>query len=445
MSKKNGGGAQKLDLGIQAILNRSESTANSGGDSPRVETAPTTIFTLEDADGEFSPEYTNLAHTKQWGILVSKAESAISAGSDVEARLWWIRGHLGALSLPVSLLAAPFETVCRQLVSDQKVADLYKPLVVEIGQIMRERLRGVGDRRQEHAVMLALHQLGLDESKEVERPSWGRVPSVAPRFELGEPAQGEKAPASESVSVKPGRKPVTIFVVALLVLALGALVGRILQRQLSGAAVYVASEAMVATQTAAVLKPPLVEPRAALSNLGALYYSLSETGTAIPENKDRPAEPNPPTTTQQPIPARQPDSKVAAVEKPAAGRKDVVNTDGPVEGQEFRRGIERGVSQQARLPEPGYELQPKPIPSSGYPEVGGVLLGEVKSVLVPTNVLDSPSYRARIIAKLKEGDKVSVEARVGRWVRIRSKRGKTGYVFAQDVGELEDFRSPGTP
>jgi uncharacterized protein YgiM (DUF1202 family) len=76
------------------------------------------------------------------------------------------------------------------------------------------------------------------------------------------------------------------------------------------------------------------------------------------------------------------------------------------------------------------------------PEIGGSLLGEIKAVIVDTNVVDHPSYEARIIAKLREGDKVSVEARAGRWVRIRSRQGKTGYVFAQDIGELEDFRLP---
>lgn len=443
MSKKKDGGAQKLDLGIQAILDRAQSAEGSAQTTPEQALHPTTIFTLDDTDGEFSPEYSNLAQTKQWGILVSRAESAISGGSDVEARLWWIRGHLGALSLPVSLLAAPFETVCRQLFTDPKLAELYKPLVVEIGQIMRERLRGVGDRRQEHAVMLALHQLGLFDPDESERPSWGRVPSVAPRFELGVPNPTQSSTTPVAVAGKPGRKTSWILLVVLLVVSLAVLGVVAFQRHFADAPVVVASESMLPIETAAVLRPPVVEPRGALSNLGALYYSLSESGT--PAVKDRPAEPDAASKTERQNGQRQPEARVAAVEKPAATDKDVVNTDGPVEGQEFRSGVERAAPQEARLPDPTYGHQPKPSLSPQHPEIGGVVLGEVKSVLVSTNVLDSPSYRARIIAKLREGDKVSVEARVGRWVRIRSKRGKTGYIFAQDIGELEDFRSSGAP
>jgi hypothetical protein len=445
MSKKNGGGAQKLDLGIQAILARSEPSQNFPHAQPDSQEHPTTILTLDEDGVEFSQEFTTLAQAKQWGILVSKAESAISAGDDIEARLWWIRAHLGGLSLPVSLLAAPFQTVCRQMAADPKLTELYKLLVIEIGEIMRERLRGVGDKRQEHAVIAALQQLGLCDPDETKRQGWSKVPSVAPRFELGEPKPPQASAVSAPMAVKPGRKVSPLLIVMLLVAVSGLLVGVLLQRYWRAESVLVASESMLPVETVAALRPPLVEPRAALSNLGALYYSLSDSGSAAPVINDRPAKPDSSGAPPQEASTRLPETRVAAVEKPASGSKDVVNTGGPVEGPEFRRGVERNGSQEARLPDPMYEPQAKPLPSAGFPEVGGVVLGEVKSVLVQTSVLDSPSYRARIIAKLREGDKVSVEARVGRWVRIRSRKGRTGYVFAQDIGEPEDFRSPGNP
>jgi hypothetical protein len=345
----------------------------------------------------------------------------------------------------VSLLAAPFQTVCRQLLSDPKLAEIYKLLVIEIGEIMRERLRGVGDKRQEHSVIMALQQLGLCGPEESQRQGWSKVPSVAPRFELGEPklSQAVTAPSPEAGVSR--RKVPLIFVVSILLLVFGLLVGLLMRRYWNGASVVVASESMLAVETAVALRPPVVEPRAALSNLDVVNYSLSDSGTAAPVVKNRPAEPDSAGVGLQPAPTKLSEARVAAVEKPSAGKTDFVNTDGPVEGAAFRSGVDRAGSQEARLPDPMYDHQPKSVPSAGYPEVGGVILGEVKSVLVQTNVLDSPSYRARIIAKLREGDKVSVEARIGSWVRIRSKRGKTGYVFAQDVGELEDFRSPGPP
>ena len=70
-----------------------------------------------------------------------------------------------------------------------------------------------------------------------------------------------------------------------------------------------------------------------------------------------------------------------------------------------------------------------------------VVAGEVKSVLVRTEVFSAPNYEARPLGTLEPGDRVSVEGRAGQWVRIRSRKGRAGYVFAQDIGELEDFRS----
>jgi hypothetical protein len=124
----------------------------------------------------------------------------------------------------------------------------------------------------------------------------------------------------------------------------------------------------------------------------------------------------------------------------SARPKERINTTGPVEGSEFRDGVERRSVQEPRLPsESGSQIQQNSGTSSPKVEIDGILMGEAKSVLVATNVLASPSYHARIIARLREGDKVSVEARVGQWVRIRSRKGKTGFIFAQDVGEPEDF------
>jgi hypothetical protein len=38
-----------------------------------------------------------------------------------------------------------------------------------------------------------------------------------------------------------------------------------------------------------------------------------------------------------------------------------------------------------------------------------------------------------VIGQLEPGDRVLVEGRVGRWLRLRSKKGRGGYVLATDV------------
>jgi len=80
------------------------------------------------------------------------------------------------------------------------------------------------------------------------------------------------------------------------------------------------------------------------------------------------------------------------------------------------------------------------LPASSYPDGSLNIGGEVKSAIAAIDVYQSPDYSARVIARLAAGDKVSVEGRVGDWLRIRSRRGRAGFVIAQDVGEPEDFR-----
>ncbi|MFO0001434.1 MAG: hypothetical protein ACK559_09900, partial [bacterium] len=56
----------------------------------------------------------------------------------------------------------------------------------EIGDIMIERLHGVGDRRQEHSVRIVLCQLGILELDDKSARTYGKVPPKVPRFELGD-------------------------------------------------------------------------------------------------------------------------------------------------------------------------------------------------------------------------------------------------------------------
>jgi hypothetical protein len=448
MSKKNNNQASSLDLGLGAIL------ADAGASqerSPQAEVSkPTEIITLDDAAGELRNELSTLAQAKQWGVLVSKAETAISSEEDFEARLWWIRGHLGALSLPVSLLAAPFETLCRQLKTRTDLRKSLSDLLGEVGQIMLERLKGVGDRRQEHGVRHALTQLGL--LVENRGPAGGTetIPPKVPRFELGTPAdEGDlsKVPAGLLPRRKLSGARWVIF--GALATFLTAALGLYYQYKYSDAAdVVVASEAFVQSESASAQISPVVSARAAAGSLGALYYSITEaTPGALSASSPKPpapggapmgggvsgsnAAPNRPAAQDKPIASEQQPDR-------ARGAKEQVNTAGPVEGVEFRDGVERRSMQEPRLPGASTGEVQSP-PEASAPEIDGALQDQVKSVLVPTNVLANPSYHARVIARLREGDKVSVEARVGQWVRIRSRKGKTGFIFAQDVGESEDF------
>jgi hypothetical protein len=447
MSKKNNNGAPALDLGLEALLSQSAAAPTGALEGQSGEKLPTAIFTLDDDAGELHSEFSQLAQSRQWGVLVSKAESAIASDEDWEARLWWIRGHLGALTLPVSLLAAPFETICRQLETRGELGDFAKSLVVEIGAMMLDRLKAVGDRRQEHAVRVAMQSLGLLESSTSDRSSRSRTPTIAPRFELGAPVNDVAmvVPNSADEPRQP-HKPRYIALGLALALLLVVGVGVWWQRSLLAGEVQGVAESWVVSHAELLQQPPQLEARPVSSNLGALFYSLSES-TTPPVVEQRPVAPGAPSavtaTVERPTVPRLPSDKPA----PAAqsGTKESVNTDGPLEGQEFRRGVERSGSARApRLPEAipdqsGRSFPDTVSPDAASPDAVTLPPSDVKSVLVTTNVVAAPSYGARIIARLRAGDRVAVEGRVGSWFRIRSRRGKPGFVFAQDLGEGDDF------
>jgi len=443
MAEKKGS-TKELNLGLTELL--SKVNAESGHSAPP-QNLKTSIFTVEDDLGGLNPELSKLAESRQWGMLVSRAENSISSEEDIEARLWWIRGHLGAFTLPVSLLAAPFETVCRHLVGDSRT-QLFGDLVREIGSLMLVRLRDVGDRRQEYSVGLALSRLGLVDSSKAVQATYGKVPPKVQQFELGEPvahlsaevAHTEKRPSY--ANGRGGRWSARVLVAAVILLLLAS-VGAGWRHFNREPVVLTAQEGFVDAGSVPGLQPPAVVARPVSSNLGALFYSIDKGGSGDNQPPQQPADPlsGAKDISRSDVPAKE--SRKPTEERPPVpeqrANKERVKTDGPIEGPDFTRGVDRNSPPPAKLPDVIVEPDLKPVPNNSYPDGSLNVGGEMKSAIVRTDVFDSPSYHARVIARLVPGDKVSVEGRVGQWFRIRSRRGRAGFVFAQDIGEIEEF------
>jgi hypothetical protein len=450
---------KELNLGLTELLARAiadgAAQALPGETTPKLETA---IVTLEDDIQTLNSELSRLAESGEWGMLVGRAESAIASEEDIEARLWWIRGHLGAFTLPVSLLAAPFETVCRQLVGDSRV-EIFADLIREIGEIALVRLHDVGDRRQEYAVRLALCKLGILDATEMSGKGYGRNPPKVPRFELG--TVSVEQPAATAVVQRPGRNKTVRVAGVLLALLCSLVTGVFLLRE--GSPIHqpllTAPEDLLVMNEVPGMMPPGVVGRPVSSSLGALYYSLdkdagdvskvaAQTVAAGAQEKKGERKGGLRHVATEQV-REQVAARASQSERPPAPEdrkpREVVRTDGPIEGPDFARGIERQQVPQPRLPEVIPPAEPKPLPNLSYPDGSINVGGEIKSTLVRTDVFDSPSYQARPIARLEPGDKVSVEGRVGQWLRIRSRRGRAGFVYAQDIGELEEFNVDSSP
>lgn len=439
MTDKRKPGEQIVNLGLSEILARAEAPS---GVEPAAARGETSVYALTDGDLAFEREFFSLAEAKKWGVLVSRAEQTISNEEDIEARLWWIRGHLGALTLPVSLLAAPFETVCRQLKPDE-VTDVYRNLIAEIGQIMLTRLNDVGDTRQAVRVHDTLQAVGVlsgpSSSKE-------RIPSRAPVFAPRNVA--EATPSAEPLLRAESRSRSSVKMM------LGG--GVLLVALLTGAlflwdegSVFIVSDTLLPQSSALTQELPMVQAREVSGSLGALYYSLSTEKQA---DSDKPVATPPVVSPRESL--SPPDVSTApksseAKRAPTRKEKEVVRTDGPVEQRELIPPKPSAVAVEPQLPAADLALRGDGTgvtdgqTRSNFPDGVAATSSGVKVVLVRTHVLVTGSHHARVLSILEPGDRVQVEGTFGRWLRIRSKKGKVGYVFAGDVGEVEDFTSTG--
>ena len=441
MSDRDKNQASSLDIGLSEILSRADQgSRNAAGDKSPIR-PPTEILSLDSHDVSLEGEFVALAAEKKWGVLVSRAEQNFNHGDDVEARLWWIRGHLGAFSLPVSLLAAPFESLCRQL-QGQSVLHTYRNLIVEIAEIMLGRLKEVGDRRQEYSLRVALHHVGLREFAAEGKKEKTFVPTRAHEFTLGEPTPQESSATVAKIEEKTVRGTTlrVIAVVGVFFLVVG---GYFIFQAFETGEASLASEDFVIDRPVPTLMRPMVRAREIVGTLGALVYSLQRTNTEQPPTQSTQVAPKVVEKAAVSTSVSKSDqASTPAADSPEPPRKnphEVVKTDGPVEGAEFRRGVERSGADRARLPDVIPEVDVSPVPGASYPDGSAVLPGVVKSVITRTEVFSSAGYGARVIGRLEAGDKVSVEGQVGRWLRIRSRQGRAGFVYAQDIGELEDF------
>jgi hypothetical protein len=432
-------GNKPLDLGIAAIL-----SAREGEDEAISSvTAPTATPPSPEPEPAKRAEsqYEKLARGGKWRELVQVTDSEIGRAGEsadpIDARLWWIRGHLEAGSMPVSFLAAPLEAVCRRLKKGGVPEDL-APWLVSTAEAVVSRLeRQLGS--AEHvaslrAAMLACgyplegHSEATGAAQGAQRPAGGA--GSASREQRGPTEFSAAAGAAEGVSTRApqleGRWQ-RKTVLACGALALASVGYGLVWWGSVGlfAATVPAAEGFVRDARPLEQLNPVLERRDPVGSLGALFYTIDTKGST-PSNGG--AGPVASATDSAGGPERGGRSPVAARNR----GKERINTRSPVESPELQERLRR---RERREPADRGRREPIPIPNSGS---GGDPFdpGGVFRVLTRTSVLAAPSYSAEVVGKLEPGDRVFVEARLGRWVRLRSKRGRGGFVLADDVSEI---------
>jgi hypothetical protein len=446
-----------VDLGLSALLSgHAAQPEHSSPIGPSTDEPHDSTDTSADAAIEQRQlsECEVLFREKGWGELVKLAEAKLAVSDEPEFRLWWVRGHLGAFSMPVSFLAAPLEAVCRRA-RDNQLAESLRPVLEETGLLALHRLKEVGARDQVESLRDSLFDAGVIDSASEPQP----FPASATRRADSAPLPDESLPSPNRLAATiPGeRRGQPVRRVA--AFAVGVIVAGVIGRwawtwlhTVFRVPVVIAAENFVSEPFAVDQLIPPLERRDPVGSLSALFYSIETPEAVVPAaQKDAPpagdGQGGGQVTTQTMHPPVGAASRAPTTqERPpsAEGRKEQINTRSPVEGPEVKERLRRRETHHPPEPARG-PFSGVPEPSSSPPVMENRSTdvfdpGGVYRVLVRTSVLEHPSYSADVVGTLEPGDRVFVESKMGRWVRLRSKRGRGGFVLAEDVAEVYQDR-----
>ncbi|MBN8548169.1 MAG: hypothetical protein J0M12_02515 [Deltaproteobacteria bacterium] len=482
--------SSRLDLGLSSILSSFSESDSSSPSTPAstslasAEGQPNFILvgvngvaltsTLSSPPVKQKSQFEVLAEGEQWAELAQLCETHISKqgesrGKDarevIEARLWWIKSNLVNGGVPMSILAAPLESVSASIAElhsssaalseDERTlvsfcADLLKEVA---GRLVKNAEAALGLNFLERAYALDSTcgpQLRAALEPEIARlrnnPRFERdskLKARVARFEdLLRTLKQHKVEVAEATREKPqqqaaenpassastrSRRPLYLAVALMLALAIAAGLWTKAPSYLGRERLARASKTILSPSEPRLLIPEV--PRVSgLSSLDALYYDIDNSSRT--ESRKRPAPVEPQVAADASVVPSVKDSVVTQA-------KVQVDTSGPLEGPEFQNLKAEDLDpSDGRRDDLFRGLTSGPSQSSGG--LQGLPVEKFDSdklylVLTKTNVMARPSFHTAALAELESGDKVLVESKVGPWLKLRSKHGQAGYILAQDA------------
>ena len=429
MTKKANMLQSNLDLGLTGLLEPIQDSA-----AVAHEEQADCLVVIEP---EVTDSFQKLAREQQWPELIACAETAIASGDSAVARLWWLRAQLAMKSMPISLLVPPLATLCRCVVAHGEMSELRSALL-EIATLMNDRLEEQSDDvcRQELADIVTNFDLsGTELQSPAEDSSFGlrEVNRAA--------TEGTKSGLNVNVDCDSGRRRILpILMLGLMVVAFVLFKVPVeklpwlesLKKPVSPTLV---ADPMLKEQNESVsFDMPDVFRRVDVSGLGALKYDFSDDDVAD-KHEGKGMKPAQKKSIEQ---KKQPSLTIDSPNERGA-RKETIDTSGPIEGFEFHNGIEAGRKMPVAAKLPVYSTKERLLDGGVLPNPFG---NQHMMVIDATRVYRRRNVSSEVLGQLLIGDKILVEGKYGGWARIRSKKGRTGYVAVDSLGALEDFTAP---
>ena len=497
LSTRDGSGDDKeksgIDLGLSSLLSLQKDVAPMKL-PPQSEESPSSPQSALSSITELG----KLAAAKDWDELLKVSEFQLTVSQSIEARAWWVYAHLKRKSMPTAFLAAPFENLLLGNLSG--ISEHDRELLSKVGSLLSERLAASDEQGLAGVIREKLKAQKL--TFVPQSPITGELNTLAAKTvdstdEHGIVANGiasrnmtseavhlanltglqhlvtQATISQETASSKitavgqtrergqgASKKFLVVGGACATCMALGfVMFYRDALTNFTSLPVSVASEEFYTTKNPVELLAPELKRRDIVGSLTALFYSIEGTPTAVAAA----------STTQHPTTAPQPStipsdtSHLGTAPPPSSnvpvvpGGLEKVITDGPVEPESVRGRIQ-GRRELPRLPtvekprrdttsgskadknspfgkKPRDEIVmgiPEPDPSDGIRY----------QVMARTMVLSEPHQTATSVGRLLPGDIIIVERRIGDWLKLRSIKGRPGYVLAQDVAgaPYEEYR-----
>lgn len=463
-----------LDLGLEELLRATEAEkiaeepANTVAEPAAAESNPE-----PDTSADEPPDpYRLLADEGRWRELADLSEEklALDPEGDLPARLWWIKSQLALDEMPRSLLSAPLDSAAAQL--EQQLGSPDHPRAADLKQLTplasKLLMDTAADLKLEHDFTTAelflarCSRLGTEcatqrrellEAEEnyivsLEDPI--RREALAPRLaelrrEIRSTAPGTPKDAQQSQPQTAATAGATIpkrerserralpqAAIILLALCFAAYGGWSYWFDIPQ------TNAHPPRLLAAELgqsRLPEVSRSARINALDMLLYDLEKNREA--ESVSRGAEGDPPPAAEAGVVKQVSSDSAPNRNVLGDGTRQKVNTSGPIEPpRERRQGTRRAEPPRGRSP---FDSQPTMFPehsiSSGL-EVQQFPVGRVYRLKFRSPVHLTPSHTAPVIAELQAGDTVYAEGKVGDFLRLRAKHGRTGYILEGDLEEV---------
>lgn len=380
-----------VDLGLRDLISSLNGELSVTQSSKEIG-ASEEISTAEEASSS-AETFSELFENQKFDELITRAEADIkeSNNQDLAARYWWLNAHASKSDIPYQILKATAESLANdaEIKSEVKLQLLIRSLITKLDE---QDIRKHQD----------------DDPKGSEDIRSSIVAKIEKEF----------------------RTPIkTIGTVLLLAGLIWMLKDVIFEKQ----------ALPLNTELSPDQEAKLIAPEVAATDLKTAMDAVSYTLDAQEYN-------NKPAVTSSPASTPQPAATQTSI------KKEPISTDGPKESE--NRIMREPPRSAPQLPETSKRVaeqdedyrdpfDAESVAGKGYRKQKGqesFFSERSLRVIRRAEVFSDPSARSEKVATVYDGDIVYAEGREGAFYRVRSRKGKIGFIHEGDVAEIKQRR-----